>query len=87
MSCEEEEGHIQFLQEGDSAVLSEEGKEEASFIETRPGFSNMADNDVENLQEDIEQQPNQQGGKGSEENSEDEDDENNEEDRLCQNRW
>jgi hypothetical protein len=80
MSCEEEEGHIRFLQEGDSTVLSEEGKEEPSFIETHPEFSNMADNDVESLQEDIEQQPNQQGGKGSEDKSEDEDDENNEED-------
>jgi hypothetical protein len=39
MSCDEEERHIRFLQEGDSTVLSEEGKEEASFIDTHPGFS------------------------------------------------
>jgi hypothetical protein len=62
MSCEEEEGHIQFLQEGDSTVLSEEGKEEASFIETHPGFSNMADNDGDSVHADIEQPPDQQGG-------------------------
>jgi hypothetical protein len=50
------------LQEGDSTVLSEEGKEEASFIETHPGFSNMADNDGGSVEADIEQPPDQQGG-------------------------
>jgi hypothetical protein len=43
----DEAGHIRFLEEGDSSVLSAEGKEELSYIEAHPGFSNMADNDDE----------------------------------------
>jgi hypothetical protein len=77
MSCEEEEGHIRFLQEGDSTVLSEEGKEEASFIETHPGFSNMADNEGESSEGDIEQ-----GGKGSEDNNDDDDDDDDDDGEL-----
>jgi hypothetical protein len=86
MSCEEEEGHIAFLQEGDSTVLSEEGgKEEVSFIETHPGFSNMADNEVadnevESSQGDIEQQPKQHGD-NSEDDDDDDDEDEDEEDQ------
>jgi hypothetical protein len=83
MSSEEEGGHIRFLQEGDSTVLSEEGKEEVSFIETHPGFSNMADNEVESLQEDIEQQPKQQGDNSKEDDDDDKDED--EEDQEARN--
>jgi len=77
MSFDSEEGHLRFIQEGDSSVLSAEGKEEASFIETHPGFSNMADNDGDidevgvDVQEqpNLEEQPNQEGDEGSEHNS------------------
>ena len=74
------------MQEGDSSVLSEEGKEEASFIETHPGFSNMADNDdLEQLvvcdgQDDYHQQvvanedsPNEDDGEECEDDDEIED--------------
>jgi hAT family C-terminal dimerisation region len=79
MSFEDVEGHIRFLQEGDSSVLSAEGKEEASFIETHPGFSNMADNDgdidqpqpviVDGQDEPNVDGPNQQSRRSSEANS------------------
>jgi hAT family C-terminal dimerisation region len=79
MSFEDEEGHIRFLQEGDSSVLSAEGKEEASYIETHPGFSNMADNDgdidqsqpvvVDGQDEPNVDRPNQQSRRSSEDNS------------------
>jgi hypothetical protein len=78
MSCEEEEGHIRFLQEGDSTVLSEEGKEEVSFIETHPGFSNMADNDTESVEADNEKSP----GNNEDDDDDDDDDEEEEEDEI-----
>jgi hypothetical protein len=84
MSCEEEEGHIAFLQEGDSTVLSEEGKEEVSFIETHPSFSSMADNDVESVEADNEKQPDQQGN-NSEDDDDDEDEDEDEEDQEARN--
>ena len=68
MSEDEEEGHLRFLQEGDSSVLSAEGQEVASFIETHPGFSNMADNDIN-------EEVNEVQGEGSEDEDDDDDEE------------
>ena len=76
MSFDDEEGHLRFLEEGDSSVLSAEGKEEASFIERHPGFSNMADNDgdMDELEPSVVVDgPNQEGDQGSE-NSDGDDD-------------
>jgi hypothetical protein len=70
MSCEEEEGHIAFLQEGDSTVLSEEGKEEVSFI----ADNEVADNEVESSQGDIEQPPKHLGDNSEDDDDDDEDD-------------
>jgi hAT family C-terminal dimerisation region len=84
---EEEEGHLRFLQEGDSSVLSAEGKEEASFIERHPGFCNMADNDgasEEGQEQPNLEKPNQHGRPGSDDDDDSEEEEDEEVDDEAQ---